>query len=213
MNVQLQDSSNAMQNRNKWGCLLLLVAGVAISWGVYECKYYYSKWSDYRNSPWAYSEDEDAKLLVGKWEGSFSDPDKVRKNITLEVFVPLTDDERENKAGKRWKRRAFSTRYNNNFDGIATVNSKLGTEEYKISGAVEKDDMHQLHFSFSPVDERKKVVPNFTLLGATQGKWDNDQLTVTFNFGYNKADGASYYNSADPRHEVKVTATLRRKNK
>ena len=47
---------------SKW--LILLVLVIAVSWGMYECKYYYSQWLDYRNSPWAYSRNENAKQTL-----------------------------------------------------------------------------------------------------------------------------------------------------
>ena len=197
-------------SRKRKGFVLILIAGIAVSWGVYECKYYYSQWSDYRNSPWAYSKDENLKLLVGKWVGSFKDPDKVDKTIHLEIFVPLTEEERKNKAGKRWKRASYSSRNKGNFDGVATVNSKLGTEEYKIYGAVDKEDFHKLHFSFRPEDEKKRVLPNFALREVADGKWQGDQLTITMNFSYQKADGSSYSSSDDPRFVATATTTLLR---
>jgi hypothetical protein len=198
--------------KNKKGLLILLISAVAISWGVYECKYYYARWSDYRNSPWAYSRDQNAKLLVGTWEGKFTDPDKIDKTIRLEIFVPRTDEERKAKAGRRWKRASYSSRNKNTFHGLATVNSRLGTEVYDITGAVEKDDIHRLHFSLGAADEQKRVLPHFALLQATEGEWNDDYLTLTFSFGYKRPDGSSFYSSADPRHAVKARVKLSRTN-
>lgn len=200
-----------MKGNKLGGCLLLLVVGAAISWGVYEIKYFLSQWSDYRNSPWAYSQDENAKLLVGTWEGLFNDPDNISKTIVLEIFVPLTDKERKDKAGKRWKRASYSTRGKNNFDGIATVKSKLGTEKYEIYGSVAKDDFHKLKFSFRPEDEAKRVLPNFTMAEAKDGTWHDDQLTIMFSFSYQKADGSSHWSSDDPRYEKTAITTLKRR--
>ncbi|MEO6286315.1 MAG: hypothetical protein ABIN80_26250 [Dyadobacter sp.] len=199
-----------MNGKKTGGCLLLLVIAVALSWGGYECKYHYSKWSDYRNSPWAYSDDAEAKLLVGRWEGSFVDPDQVKKTISLEVLAPLTDEERGEKASKRWKKASYSTRNKNRFDGIASVTSKLGTEQYEINGHVEKENMQKLSFGFQPVDEKKRILPNFTLFEAKNGTWDMDKLTTTLNFSYHWADGSSHWNSADPRHAKQVTVNLKR---
>lgn len=192
------------------GLLLILLIGIALSWGLYECKYYYSRWSDYRNSPWAYSRDENAKLLVGKWQGTFNDPDLVQKEIQLEIFVPLTDEERKTKAGKLWKRRSYSSRYKNSFDGHVVVTSRLGREEYEIYGAVEKDDFHKLHFNFRTAEGKKRILPNFGLLYAKNGGWADDALTISFRFAYYRADGSSYSSSADPRFEKVVTTTLKR---
>lgn len=200
---------SALKSKRR-GLLLVLLIGIALSWGVYECKFYYSRWSDYRNSPWAYSRDENAKLLVGKWEGVYTDPDQVSKTITLEIFVPRTDEERRAKASKRWKRSSYSTRYKNSFDGQATVTSRLGREEYEIYGAVEKDDFHKLHFNFRTDEGKKRVQPNFGLLFAKNGSWADDALRVSFSFVYYKKDGSSFSSSADPRFEKVVTATLKR---
>ena len=98
------------------------------------------------------------------------------------------------------------------FDGFATVNSQLGKEEYEIYGAVEKEDFHQLHFNCRPKDEKKRVLPNFTLGEAKNGVWQNNELKLTLNFSYHKADGASFWSSADPRFDKKVTVTLMRQN-
>lgn len=198
--------------RFSWVWILLLLAG--FSWGVYECKYYYSKWSDYHDRPWAYSRDGNAKLLVGHWEGSFRDPDNIAKSMKLEIFEPVNEEERKAKASKR-SRRGGGIRYKDKrgFDGIATVRSKLGVEEYEIYGAVEKEDNHKLHSSFRPKDEKKRVLPNFTLLEAQNGKWLGDNLTLTLTFGYNKADGSSFSSSADPRHDKVVVVTLSRQKK
>ncbi len=193
---------------SKW--LILLVLVIAVSWGMYECKYYYSQWLDYRNSPWAYSRNENAKLLVGKWTGAFKDPDQIQKTIKLEINKPLTEAERATKAGKTWKCASYSSRNKNKFHGVATVISKLGTEKYVIHGAVNKDDCHKLQFSFQSENEKNRVLPNFALLGAKNGIWQDDELTITFNFSFLRADGSSHWSSEDPRFEKKVTTTLTR---
>lgn len=198
------------------GIKLLLFLGVlaALSWGMYECKYYYSYYTDLKDSPWAYSRDENAPLLVGKWQGTFQDPDGVQKNIEIEIVEPTTDEERSEKASRRSRRRSGlgSRSDKRGFDGFATVNSQLGKEEYEIYGAVEKEDFHQLHFNCRPKDEKKRVLPNFTLGEAKNGVWQNNELKLTLNFSYHKADGASFWSSADPRFDKKVTVTLMRQN-
>jgi hypothetical protein len=199
-----------MARKKQWGCLLILLTGIALSWGVYECKYYYSKWSDYRNSPWAYSRDEQVKLLVGHWKGSFTDPNRVKKAIELEVFVPLTDEERQNKAGRRWKRASYSTRNKHVFDGIAKVTSRLGQEKYEITGQVGKDDFHQLTFDFLQKEKKDRVLPNFVSSKAKNGHWEGDVLEATLSFSYFRADGSAFYSSADPRHDKEVHITLKR---
>jgi len=200
-----------MDSKKTTGCVLVLVIGACLSFGVYKCKYYYSKWSDNRDRPWAYSSDQGTKLLVGKWEGSFQDPDKITKEIKLEIFEPVTEAEREANASKRSRKRGgIRTKDKRSFDGLASVKSKLGTEEYELYGAVDKTDYHRLYFNFRPVDEDKRVLPNFLALEADEGEWKDDQLTVTLSFAYHRKDGSSYSDSADPRHEMKVRTTLKR---
>lgn len=196
------------------GIKLLLFFGVlvALSWGVYECKYYFSYWRDLHDRPWAYSTDKNAKLLVGQWQGSFRDPDGVQKSLQLEIFEPITDKERQEKASRRSRKRSgLGSRKNKGaFDGVAEVTSRLGKEEYEIYGSVKKEDFHQLGFNFRPQDEKKRVLPNFTVLEATEGTWQNDELHLTLAFSYHKADGSSHWDSADARFEKKVVVTLKR---
>lgn len=187
--------------------LLSILLLVVLSWGMYKCKYYYSYYSDLKDRPWAYSEDKNAKLLVGQWQGSFKDPDGVQKSLQLEVFEPVTDEERQEKASRlSRKRRGLGSRENKRaFDGVAVVVSRLGKEEYEIYGSVKKEDFHQLRFNFRPQDEKKRVLPNFTVAEAKEGNWQNDELHLTLTFSYHKADGSSFWNSADPRYEKRVT--------
>ena len=64
-----------------------------------------------------------------------------------------------------------------------------------------------MHFSFEPKDEKKRVLPNFSLLQGNNGKWQNDKLSVTLNISYNQADGSSYSSIADPRHSKTITVS------
>ncbi|MCY7353061.1 MAG: hypothetical protein LH606_20790 [Cytophagaceae bacterium] len=81
--------------------LLILVALSALSWGVYQCKYQYSYEADLADRPWAYTDEENAKLLVGTWQGQFRDPDGMAKTIRLRIVEPVTDEERAKKAARR----------------------------------------------------------------------------------------------------------------
>lgn len=188
--------------------LLLLLIFVGSSWLVYEFKYYVSYWLDTHNRPWAYSTDTNAKLLVGKWQGSFIDPDNVKKTLEIEVYEPVTEEERERKAARKRSRRRRDNKQA--FDGKAVAKSKLGAEIYEIYGAVEKADYHALRFNFRPEDEKKRVLPNFTLLEANSGNWQGDAMTLTLSFTYHNADGSSTWKSSDPRHSKKVIARLNR---
>ncbi|MEZ4904057.1 MAG: hypothetical protein R2822_21080 [Spirosomataceae bacterium] len=187
--------------------ILALIGLAALSWGVYECKYYGDYWLDTYQRPWAYSRDTNTPLLVGKWQGSFIDPNGIKKQIDVEIFVPTTDEERRTKASRRRRKRhvAADTR---SFDGMATVSSRLGEEVYEIYGAVKKENHHQLHFNFRPQDEKKRILPNFTLLEAKEGSWQNDQLQLLLTFAYHKADGSSFWSSANPRHSKQSPTIL-----
>lgn len=193
--------------------LLLIGVLVLLSWGVYECKYYFSYYTDLKNRPWAYSRDKKAKLLVGKWQGTFQDPDRVAKTIELEIVEPITDEERKKQANRRSRRRGGlgSRKDNQWFDGSATVTSKLGKEEYEIYGTVQKEDWHQLNtVHFRVLDERQQLRKNFGISDATGGQWQDDHLTLTLAFTYITATGSGYSDSADPRFEKKITVVLKR---
>jgi hypothetical protein len=195
-------------NRIK-GCLPLIVGIIGVGLVAMAVKYYGSYFMDLYQRPWAYSRDANAPLLVGKWKGSFTDPDGVGKTLEVEIFVPLTDEERWEKASRR-SRRGRSSSHKRSFDGTAWVKSRLGREEYEIYGAVEEENFHRLHFNFRPKDEKKRVLPNFTLSEAKNGVWQTNELQLTLSFSYHKADGSSFWNSADARFDKKVIATLSR---
>ncbi|QIP12648.1 hypothetical protein G8759_08440 [Spirosoma aureum] len=197
-----------MPMKKPLGCLTVL-AGlflIGLVWG--GIRFYGGKFFDRYQRPWAYSDTE--PLLVGHWQGSFNDPDGLSKNLTLTIDVPVTDDERWNKAFKKRRRRSRSNKQA--FDGLATVTSKLGREEYRINGSVNKDDYHLFTMHFGPVDAKYHVVPNFYINDIEQGRWETDAMTLTLRFSYFQKDGSSYSNSADPRFSKNVTVTLHRGN-
>lgn len=166
-------------------------------------------WYDLYQSPWAYSRDAQKKLLVGKWEGDFVDPNGVKKHLTLTIVEPTTNDERWEKAFSFKKYRSLNSRNSKYFfDGTATVKSKLGLEEYTVSGHVNEDDYHQFNLHFSPVDEKKRVLPNFTLFDSTPNSWEDDDMNTTLKFAYHKANGSSFWNSSDPKYSAKITCKL-----
>ncbi|WP_421798451.1 hypothetical protein [Haliscomenobacter sp.] len=200
---------------NRGRCLLFFLGMVLLSWGVYECQYQYSYWRDYQTRPWAYSKDKNAKLLVGEWQGTFTDPDGISKSIKLEIFEPLSDQERRKKAGRAYRRRTRgglgSRKDTRLFDGIATVSSRLGQEDYVLHGSVGEDDFHQLKLQFGSADEAKRLQPNFALNLSESGQWAEDELTLKMGFAYFKADGSSFSDSADPRYDHIATLALKRK--
>jgi len=204
-------------SQNKGGrCLLVILVLALISWGMYECNYRYSLWRDYQVRPWAYSKDKDAKLLVGKWQGQFKDPDGVVKNISLEIFEPLSDAERRKKAGRSHRRRTRgglgSRKENRLFDGVATVTSRLGQEDYELYGSVGKEDHHQLtKVQFGAKDEATRLQPNFALNLAQSGHWEGDEMTLEMGFTYFKADGSSFWDSGDKRYGYVATVRFTRR--
>lgn len=204
---------SAQKNRGRY--LLFFLGMVLLSWGVYECEYRYSYWLDYQTRPWAYSKDKNAKLLVGEWQGSYTDPDGISKSISLEIFEPLSDKDRRNlAAGHKNKRTrgALGSREDRRlFEGVATVTSKLGQEDYVLHGSVSKNDFHQLKLQFGAADETKRLQPNFALNLSESGQWQGDELTLRMGFAYFRADGASFWDSADPRHDHISTLALKRK--
>lgn len=204
---------SAQKNRGR--CLLLFLGMVLLSWGVYECQYQYSYWRDYQARPWAYCKDKNAKLLVGEWQGTYTDPDGINKSITLEIFEPLSDQERRKKAGRTYRRRTrggLGARKDTRlFEGVATVTSRLGQEDYVLHGSVGEDDFHQLKLQFGAADEVKRLQPNFALNISESGQWAGDELSLRMGFAYFKADGSSFSSSADPRYDHISTLALKRK--
>ncbi|MBL7817822.1 MAG: hypothetical protein JNL70_22630 [Saprospiraceae bacterium] len=196
--------------KQKGSCLFYIIGFLLVIVGLGYCKYCGSYGMDLLQRPWAYSTDKNAKLFVGKWEGSFKDPDSVSKKIEVEIFLPTTDDERWNKAFRKTRRRSVGTHESKrSFDGRATVTSPLGTENYEIWGSFENTDFRQ--FSFQVVTEKNLPVANFYIQGAKPGVWEGDKINMTTAFNYRKADGTGFYQSSDPRFEQKASFTVKRK--
>ncbi|MES2517856.1 MAG: hypothetical protein V4585_07095 [Bacteroidota bacterium] len=196
-----------MKNRSK---VIFVIIGLIIFWlGIILVKYYGSYWYDLYQSPWAYSQNTNEKLLVGKWKGDFTDPDGVKKYLDLTIIEPTTNEERWEKAFTfKKRRRGISRNLNNIFDGTASVKSRLGVEEYTVSGHVIEDNYHQFSLHFSPVDEKKRILPNFTLFDSTPSSWQNDEMNATLKFAYHKADGSSFWKSSDPKYSAKIACKL-----
>ena len=203
---------------------LVLVAATVISVVVWKLRYHLSYQSDLRDRPWAYS-DSGAKLLVGTWHGKFTDPDGVEKELNFEVFLPLTDEQREEKLKRRVRHRKGVRPQGSkqSFEGLARVNGPRGNEEYHVSGSVGKTDFHQLEaVRFSPEDEARRILPNYAVREARPGKWRDDELTLTVYFSKLNADGSSTSTSEgevidgevvwkDSPEDRPVTVTLRRR--
>ncbi|QDK81030.1 hypothetical protein EXU85_21405 [Spirosoma sp. KCTC 42546] len=194
--------------------ILFFLALASLSWGVYECKYYYSYYTDLKDRPWAYSRDKNAKLLVGTWQGEFSDPNNVTKTIRLTILPPVSDEERAKKAARQKRKRSgLGPRTDKKrFDGIATVTSPRGQEEYELNGHVQTEAGNRLAvIHFQAGDEFQRLRNNFNLLSALEGgQWQGDDLTFTLAFAYTTATGSSYSSSSDPRYEKTVPVHLSR---
>jgi hypothetical protein len=187
------------------GCLLILTGLVVASLAFTAVSYYGSYFFDLYQRPWAYTADPAKPLLVGKWAGQFRDPDGVQKSLTVEILVPVTDEERLEKAGRRRRRSRTNKK---TFDGFATVSSKRGAEQYELWGSVKEREGRTFAFSMRPVDEKKMPLPNFQVLEANAGSWENNTMTITVSFSYRKADGAGFWSSADPRFEKTAEVKL-----
>jgi hypothetical protein len=187
------------------GCLpqLLILAVLSLIFTAFS--YYGSYFFDLYERPWAYSSDHAKPLLIGKWAGDFRDPNGVQKSLTVEILVPLTEEDRFAKAGRRHRRNRSSKKA---FDGFATVTSRLGKEEYELWGSVRERDGHTFRFQVRPVDEKKMPLPNFQLGEIKAGSWEDNSMTITLDFNYHKADGAAFWSSADPRYEKTATIKL-----
>jgi hypothetical protein len=187
-------------------------AGLLLVWLIFVgLKFYGGYWYDLYRSPWAYSRNPHEKLLVGKWEGDFIDPNGIKKQLILTIVEPTTNAERwEHAFTFKKHKRASSSKSHTFFDGEATVKSELGLEEYTVSGHVNEDDNHQFNLHFSPVDEKKRILPNFTLFDSNPNSWQNDDMKTTLTFAYHKADGSSFWSSSNPKHSAKIACKLSR---
>lgn len=194
--------------------LLLLIAAI---FGLYQLRYWLGYAADLWQRPWAYSADPGAKLLVGRWQGSFVDPAGVAKEISLEILVPVTEEERRQRASRRRRQRQNKRE----LDGTAIVTSRLGEERYDLFGTVDKSDMHRLRLSFSADGEARKVLPNDTLVQAPEGRWEGDRLELALKFSRQDAQGFSHSSSEgvvvggqlvwqDSPAEAPVAVSLRR---
>ncbi|WP_428654976.1 hypothetical protein [Runella sp.] len=193
--------------KKKFGCLSVLLGLIVLSVVGYGISHFVGGFLDRYQRPWAFSSDSNAPLLVGKWQGNFTDPDGVAKSIHLEIFVPQTTAERWTKSGRR-KRGLYRTR--RNFDGAATVTSKLGTEHYSIWGSVDRNDDYLFNLHFGAINEKYTILPNFYINIINQGRWRENQMTLPVSFSYRIPGGSAYTNTADPRFDQKPTVTLLR---
>lgn len=165
--------------------VFLLVLAVVAIFGLYQLKYYLGYASDLRSRPWAYSLEPGAKLLVGRWQGSFTDPAGIAKTLSLEIDLPVTEEERQKRATRRARRRVRAAD-KQAFDGTAVVVSRLGEERYTLYGSVDEADMHLVKMHFGAEDEAKRILPNEALFEALfeapSGRWEGDRLEIALAF-------------------------------
>ncbi len=167
--------------------------------------YYVNKKYDTVRRPWAYSDDPNKPLLVGKWQGSVTDPDGVLHKVEMEIVEPMSDEERQKRfSRRRIKRDRSSSTF---FDGTATLESNNHRASCEIWGGLDDPEGHQIHFQFRPVDD---VHPPGFNLNLAEGTWKEDTLDLQVNFAFFRPDGSSFSDSADPRFEQKGKLVMSR---
>lgn len=167
-----------------------IIAVLVLFFSVYSLRKCLVEFSEIKSRPWAYSSDPATKLLIGTWQGEFKDHAGVEKKLTLEILVPLTKEELDRKMNRPHSRRVRSSD-KRSFDGVATIQSRLGQELYTVFGSVEKSDYHLFKLDFSPEDESRRVLPNDAARSFTEGKWDADTMQAQMSFTRLDADGVS----------------------
>jgi hypothetical protein len=169
------------------------------------CYYAEKKYDTYRR-PWAYSDDPAKPLLVGKWKGECKDADQVVHKVELEIFEPMSEDERWAKVfRKRGRRSRKSATF---FDGMAVVETNGKRDTCEIWGGLDKADGHEIHFQISPVSEVHPPGFNINLL---KGSWQENTLDLAVDFAFFRPDGGSFSDSADPRHDFKGRLVMARR--
>jgi hypothetical protein len=178
--------------------IILLVVGFSLFYVV-------ERWVHKFQRPWAY--DDDQPLLLGKWEGSFNDPDGVAKKISIEVIEPEMKEWHNDKVHSR---RSFDE--SDEFKGFATITSKLGIENDRIVGLLDGDDIQLIHhINFVMVDEDKHIRESFnTSYTDGIGSWHSDEMKISLAFVYKTKTGSSYSASDDPRFDMKIPVVLHR---
>jgi hypothetical protein len=184
--------------------LVVVVVIAAVVLGRYGCYYLDQQYDTYRR-PWAYSNDPNKPLLVGKWKGTFRDPDQIDHNIQLEIFEPLSDAKRKKRFfEKRIKRDRSSKTF---FEGMALIESQGRRDSFEVWGGMEKWDSNDLHFQMRPVHEPHP--PGFNL-NECKGTWMGNTIQLRILYSWFRPDGSSFYSSEDPRHNTDGNMVLER---
>ncbi|TLV03862.1 hypothetical protein [Dyadobacter luticola] len=159
-------------------------------------------WRHRFDRPWAYGKEN----LLGKWEGSFVDPNGVTKQLTMEIFEPEEE---------RWDASTYVPQdypESQEFKGTAQVKSKLGVENDHVRGLLGTKDGHQIdRIDFTPKDESKHILESFNLSNtAPGGVWEGDEIKVSVEFAYRTKTGSAFWDSSDPKYRQKVLMILHR---
>jgi hypothetical protein len=201
--VSVEKLKPTMQYSTKIKLLIIgLVASVVL--GKIGCYYFDKKYDTYRR-PWAYTSDPTKPLLVGKWQGACTDPDKVVHRVQMEIFEPLSDEERWKLNSRKRKKRNRSSR--TFFDGTAVLTTNGKRDTCELWGGLDKADGNYIHFQFSPVNGVHPPGFNLNLL---EGKWQENTIDLSVDFAWFRPDGSSFYSSEDPRHDMKGKLLLTR---
>jgi len=181
---------------------VLLLASVLL--GRYGCYYLNKKYDTYRR-PWAYSNDPTKPLLVGKWQGVCTDPDGINHKVEMEIFEPITEDERWERFNQKRSKRDRSSR--TFFDGFALLEVNNKKDSCELWGGLDQADGHKIHFQLSPLSQVHPPGFNLNLL---RGDWQENTLDLTVEFAWFRPDGSSFYSSEDPRHDTPGRLVLSR---
>jgi len=170
--------------------------------------YYVSYKTDSRAYPWAYSSDENAPLLVGKWSGKFIEPDKIEKKISLEIYEPYTKLERIcYSIGLPYKRRQYIEP--NKFEGLLSIENKFRKEEqYKVRGSLNRKNL-QL-FDFHLLANVKEAPPYHYSFLFTEGFWKNSEISFIITIVFRKSTTPNNLKNQEPFLSKKVRVSLNR---
>lgn len=170
------------------------------------CSLYYfvGLWMHKRMRPWAYADASGTPVLLGKWVGTFKDPDGVVKTMQLEIIEP------RKRFLDRPTKHDHKIFYDDEFEGFAAVTGKLGTEHHRLKGILASEDGHQIgKVNFIPEDDKKQIRKSFNVAqAAAGGTWNGDSLVLPLEFTYRTETGSAMWDSSDPRYEKKVRVAL-----
>jgi hypothetical protein len=187
--------------------LLIVVAILAIAYlfycGLFYAETAYDKW----RQPWAYG-DEAEKLLVGKWTGNYTDPDRKTHTLQIEIFAPQTAEERWKEVTNRHRGRSYKNP--NAFDGIGYIITQQKADTMKlVSGHLDKaEPATNMDFDIAPIIDDN--YPVGFQLAFVKGNWTGEKLDLKGEFVYHTPSGSGYSDSADPRFDYVASFVMER---